>query len=184
MAPGDGVAGGQVLDLLVGLGLAIENITVSDIKGVVYKGRIEEMDDYKARYAKDTKARTLGEIIAGADIFLGLSAGGVLKPEMVKKMADRPLILALANPIPEIMPEEARAVRPDCIIATGRSDYPNQVNNVLCFPFIFRGALDAGATTITEAILAHDGDAKESVRDFQRLGRFDREALLAFLGSL
>jgi malate dehydrogenase (oxaloacetate-decarboxylating)(NADP+) len=149
---GAGAAALSCLDLLVGLGLALENITVSDIKGVVYKGRVEEMDDYKARYAKDTKARTLGEIIAGADIFLGLSAGSVLKPEMVQKMAARPLILALANPNPEIMPEDAKAVRPDCIVATGRSDYPNQVNNVLCFPFIFRGALDAGATTITEAM--------------------------------
>ena len=149
---GAGAAALSCLDLLVSLGLSIDNIMVSDIKGVVYKGRVEEMDDYKARYAKDTKARTLGEIIAGADIFLGLSAGGVLKPEMVQKMGDRPLILALANPKPEIMPEEAKAVRPDCIIATGRSDYPNQVNNVLCFPFIFRGALDAGATTITEAM--------------------------------
>ncbi len=147
---GAGAAALSCLNLLVGLGLRLENITVSDIKGVVYKGRVEEMDEYKARYAKETKARTLGEIIEGADIFLGLSAGGVLKPEMVKKMADRPLILALANPNPEIMPEEAKAVRPDCIIATGRSDYPNQVNNVLCFPFIFRGALDSGATTITE----------------------------------
>jgi malate dehydrogenase (oxaloacetate-decarboxylating)(NADP+) len=149
---GAGAAALSCLDLLVSLGLSIDNIVVSDIKGVVYKGRVEEMDDYKARYAKDTKARTLGEIIVGADIFLGLSAGGVLKPEMVQKMADRPLILALANPNPEIMPGEAKAVRPDCIIATGRSDYPNQVNNVLCFPFIFRGALDAGATTITEAM--------------------------------
>jgi malate dehydrogenase (oxaloacetate-decarboxylating)(NADP+) len=149
---GAGAAALSCLDLLVSLGLSIDNIVVSDIKGVVYKGRVEEMDDYKARYAKDTKARTLGEIMVGADIFLGLSAGGVLKPEMVQKMADRPLILALANPNPEIMPGEAKAVRPDCIIATGRSDYPNQVNNVLCFPFIFRGALDAGATTITEAM--------------------------------
>jgi malate dehydrogenase (oxaloacetate-decarboxylating)(NADP+) len=149
---GAGAAALSCLDLLVSLGLSIDNIVVSDIKGVVYKGRVEEMDDYKARYAKDTKARTLGEIMVGADIFLGLSAGGVLKPEMVQKMADRPLILALANPNPEIMPGEAKAVRPDCIIATGRSDYPNQVNNVLCFPFIFRGALDAGATTITEGM--------------------------------
>ena len=149
---GAGAAALSCLDLLVGLGLRVENITVSDIKGVVYKGRVEEMDEYKSRYAKDTKARTLAEVIAGADIFLGLSAGGVLKPEMVKQMADRPLILALANPNPEIMPEDAKAVRPDSIIATGRSDYPNQVNNVLCFPFIFRGALDAGATTINEAM--------------------------------
>jgi malate dehydrogenase (oxaloacetate-decarboxylating)(NADP+) len=147
---GAGAAALSCLDLLVNLGMPVENITVADIKGVVYRGRVEEMDEFKTRYAQETTARTLGEIIAGADVFLGLSAAGVLKPEMVKKMGERPLILALANPVPEIMPEEAKAVRPDCIIATGRSDYPNQVNNVLCFPFIFRGALDAGATTITE----------------------------------
>jgi malate dehydrogenase (oxaloacetate-decarboxylating)(NADP+) len=147
---GAGAAALSCLDLLVGLGLPIENITVSDIKGVVYQGRVEEMDEYKARYAKDTAARTLGEVIEGADVFLGLSAAGVLKADMVRKMGPRPIILALANPVPEIMPEEAKAARPDVIIATGRSDYPNQVNNVLCFPFIFRGALDAGATTITE----------------------------------
>ena len=147
---GAGAAALSCLDLLVSLGLPIDHILVADIKGVVYKGRKEEMDPFKERYAKDTSARTLNEVIGGADIFLGLSAGGVLKPEMVKRMADRPLILALANPIPEIMPEEAKKARPDCIIATGRSDYPNQVNNVLCFPYIFRGALDAGATRITE----------------------------------
>jgi len=147
---GAGAAALSCLNLLVGLGLRVDNITVADIKGVVYKGRVEEMDEYKAHYAKDTDARTLGEIIEGADIFLGLSAAGVLKADMVKKMGPRPIILALANPVPEIMPEEVKAVRPDAIIATGRSDYPNQVNNVLCFPFIFRGALDAGATTITE----------------------------------
>ena len=147
---GAGAAALSCLDLLVHLGLALENILVTDIKGVVYKGRKEEMDPYKERYAKDTGARTLAEVIDGADIFLGLSAPRVLKPEMVKRMAQRPLILALANPTPEIMPEEAKAARPDCIIATGRSDYPNQVNNVLCFPYIFRGALDVGATRITE----------------------------------
>jgi len=147
---GAGAAALSCLDLLVRLGLPVDNIVVSDIKGVVYKGRLEEMDEYKARYAKETNARTLSEIIEGADIFLGLSAGGVLKTDMVRRMNARPLILALANPVPEIMPEEAKAARPDCIIATGRSDYPNQVNNVVCFPFIFRGALDAGATTITE----------------------------------
>jgi malate dehydrogenase (oxaloacetate-decarboxylating)(NADP+) len=147
---GAGAAALSCLDLLVGLGLPVGNITVADIKGVVYQGRVEEMDEYKARYAKDTAARTLGEVIDGADIFLGLSAAGVLKPDMVSRMGPRPIIFALANPVPEIMPEEAKAARPDCIIATGRSDYPNQVNNVLCFPFIFRGALDAGATTITE----------------------------------
>jgi malate dehydrogenase (oxaloacetate-decarboxylating)(NADP+) len=129
-----------------------ENITVTDIKGVVYRGRKEEMDPDKERFAIDTRARTLDDVIAGADIFLGLSAGGVLKQSMVKKMADRPLILALANPEPEILPELAKEVRPDCVIATGRSDYPNQVNNVLCFPFIFRGALDVGATTINDAM--------------------------------
>jgi malate dehydrogenase (oxaloacetate-decarboxylating)(NADP+) len=147
---GAGAAALACLDQLVSLGMKMENITVSDIKGVVYAGRVEEMDANKARYARETPARTLGEIIAGADIFLGLSAAGVLKPEMVKKMADRPLILALANPEPEIRPELAKEARPDAIIATGRSDYPNQVNNVLCFPFIFRGALDVGATVINE----------------------------------
>ncbi|MBM3395936.1 MAG: NADP-dependent malic enzyme, partial [Betaproteobacteria bacterium] len=149
---GAGAAALSCLDLLVGLGMAVENIFVSDIKGVVYKGRIEEMDPYKARYAQDTSARTLGDIIEGADIFLGLSAAGVLKPAMVATMGKSPIILALANPTPEILPEDAKGVRPDCIIATGRSDYPNQVNNVLCFPFIFRGALDVGATAITEAM--------------------------------
>jgi malate dehydrogenase (oxaloacetate-decarboxylating)(NADP+) len=149
---GAGAAALACLDLLVSLGLAMEHIWVSDIKGVVYAGRKEEMDPNKARYAKRTNARTLGEIIAGADVFLGLSAGGVLKPEMVKKMADKPLILALANPEPEIQPDLAKSARPDAVIATGRSDFPNQVNNVLCFPFIFRGALDIGATTINEAM--------------------------------
>ena len=147
---GAGAAALACLDLLVQVGVRMENIFVSDIKGVVYEGRVEEMDDNKARYAKATSARTLADVMPGADIFLGLSAAGVLKPELVKTMAANPLILALANPTPEIMPDEAKAVRPDAIIATGRSDYPNQVNNVLCFPFIFRGALDVGATTITE----------------------------------
>jgi malate dehydrogenase (oxaloacetate-decarboxylating)(NADP+) len=152
VASGAGAAALACLDLLVSLGLPIENITATDIAGVVYKGRKEEMDPNKARYAKDTKARKLAEVIAGADVFLGLSAPGVLKPEMVKTMAEKPLILALANPTPEIMPEEVKAARPDAVIATGRSDYPNQVNNVLCFPFIFRGALDVGATVINEAM--------------------------------
>jgi malate dehydrogenase (oxaloacetate-decarboxylating)(NADP+) len=147
---GAGAAALACLDMLVALGLRMENIWVTDIVGVVYEGRKEEMDDNKARYAKKTDARKLADVIADADIFLGLSAGGVLKPEMVKRMAPDPLILALANPTPEILPEEVRAVREDAIIATGRSDYPNQVNNVLCFPFIFRGALDVGATTINE----------------------------------
>jgi len=149
VASGAGAAALACLDLLVKMGLPPEHITVTDIKGVVYRGRKEEMDPDKARYAKDTRARKLDDVIAGADVFLGLSAGGVLKPEMVTKMAARPLILALANPEPEIRPELAKQARPDCVIATGRSDYPNQVNNVLCFPFIFRGALDVGATTIT-----------------------------------
>jgi len=147
---GAGAAALACLDLLVMLGIPVENIWVTDIKGLVYEGRVEEMDEIKARYAKRTDARTLGEVIVGADVFLGLSAGGVLKKEMVAKMAPSPMIMALANPSPEILPEDVKAVRGDAIIATGRSDYPNQVNNVLCFPFIFRGALDVGATTITE----------------------------------
>src|SRR5712675_3486655 len=155
VASGAGAAALACLELLVKMGMPRANITVTDIKGVVYKGRREEMDPDKERFALETRARTLDEVIAGADIFLGLSAGGVLKPSMVQKMAERPLILALANPEPEISPEEAKAMRPDCVIATGRSDYPNQVNNVLCFPFVFRGALDVGATTInTEMELA------------------------------
>jgi len=149
---GAGAAALACLELLVKMGLPREHIVVTDIKGVVYRGRKEEMDPDKERFAVETRARTLDEVIAGADIFLGLSAGGVLKPSMVSKMAARPLILALANPEPEILPEDAKAVRPDCVIATGRSDYPNQVNNVLCFPFIFRGALDVGATTINDAM--------------------------------
>ena len=149
---GAGAAALACLDMLVSLGVRMENIIVTDIKGVVYLGRTEEMDDNKARYAVDTKARTLGEVMADADVFLGLSAGGVLKQEMVKRMAARPIIFALANPTPEILPEEVKAVRPDAILATGRSDYPNQVNNLLCFPYIFRGALDVGATAINEAM--------------------------------
>ena len=145
---GAGAAALACLGLLVKLGVRLENIIVTDIEGVVYKGRKALMDPDKAVYAIETSARTLGEVIEGADVFLGVSAGGVLKPEMVKKMAARPLILALANPEPEILPALAREARPDAVIATGRSDYPNQVNNVLCFPFVFRGALDAGATTI------------------------------------
>jgi len=152
---GAGAAALACLELLVKMGLPVANIMVTDIQGVVYKGRREEMDPDKERYAKDTRARTLDEVIAGADVFLGLSAGGVLKPSMVRKMAERPLILALANPEPEILPDLAREAKPDCVIATGRSDFPNQVNNVLCFPFIFRGALDVGATSInTEMELA------------------------------
>jgi malate dehydrogenase (oxaloacetate-decarboxylating)(NADP+) len=150
VASGAGAAALSCLELLVKMGLPRQNVTVTDIKGVVYKGRKEEMDPDKERFAKETRARTLDEVIDGADVFLGLSAGGVLQPAMVKKMAARPLILALANPEPEIRPELAREARPDCVIATGRSDYPNQVNNVLCFPFIFRGALDVGATLIND----------------------------------
>jgi malate dehydrogenase (oxaloacetate-decarboxylating)(NADP+) len=147
---GAGAAGIACLNMLVALGMKMENITVVDRKGVVYAGRAEEMDPDKARYARDTAARTLGEAVNGADVFLGLSAANVLKPEMVMTMAQRPIIMALANPNPEILPEVAKAARPDCIIGTGRSDYPNQVNNALCFPYIFRGALDVGATTINE----------------------------------
>jgi malate dehydrogenase (oxaloacetate-decarboxylating)(NADP+) len=148
---GAGAAGIACLDMLVALGMKPENILAVDRDGVLYTGR-PNMDPDKQRYARDTAHRTLEDIIHGADIFLGLSAGGVLKPEMVATMAERPIILALANPYPEILPEHAKAVRPDCIIATGRSDYPNQVNNALCFPYIFRGALDVGAREIDEAM--------------------------------
>jgi malate dehydrogenase (oxaloacetate-decarboxylating)(NADP+) len=146
---GAGAAALACLELLVELGLPKKNIWVNDVEGVVYQGRTVLMDEDKARYAQPTAARTLADLMAGADIFLGLSAGGVCTGEMVRAMAPSPLILALANPTPEILPEQVKAVRDDAIIATGRSDYPNQVNNVLCFPFIFRGALDVGATTIT-----------------------------------
>jgi malate dehydrogenase (oxaloacetate-decarboxylating)(NADP+) len=146
---GAGAAALACVDLLLDLGLARENIWLSDLAGVVFAGRKELMDPQKARFAQPTDARTLNDIIGGADLFLGLSAGGVLTQDMVRKMAPKPFILALANPTPEILPEEVRAVRDDAVIATGRSDYPNQVNNVLCFPFVFRGALDVGATTIT-----------------------------------
>jgi malate dehydrogenase (oxaloacetate-decarboxylating)(NADP+) len=146
---GAGAAALACLDLIVDLGFPLENIFVTDLAGVVYKGRTELMDPDKERFARDTPARTLAEVIPDADIFLGVSAGGVLKQDMVKQMAPNPLILALANPNPEILPEEVKAVRGDAIICTGRSDFPNQVNNVLCFPYIFRGALDCGATTIT-----------------------------------
>ncbi|HSW06023.1 NADP-dependent malic enzyme, partial [Aquabacterium sp.] len=152
VASGAGAAALACLDIAVSLGLKRENIFVSDAKGVVYMGRTEGMDPNKARYARDTSARKLADVMQDADIFLGLSAGGVLKPEMVKAMARDPIILAMANPTPEITPEDALAARPDAVIGTGRSDYPNQVNNVLCFPFIFRGALDVGATTINEAM--------------------------------
>jgi malate dehydrogenase (oxaloacetate-decarboxylating)(NADP+) len=145
---GAGAAALACLDLLVDLGLKRENILVYDLGGVVHEGRTELMDPDKARYARPTSARTLPEILPGADIFLGLSGPGALKPEWLAKLAPKPLIFALANPTPEILPEEVKKARPDAIVATGRSDYPNQVNNVLCFPFIFRGALDAGATSI------------------------------------
>jgi malate dehydrogenase (oxaloacetate-decarboxylating)(NADP+) len=146
---GAGAAALACVELLIDLGLPGEQVWLTDLAGVVYRGRTELMDPIKQRYAQPTSARRLGEVIAGADVFLGLSAGGVLKPAMVQAMAPRPLIFALANPTPEILPAEVKAVRADAVMATGRSDYPNQVNNVLCFPFIFRGALDVGATTFT-----------------------------------
>ncbi|WP_394752255.1 NADP-dependent malic enzyme [Crenothrix sp.] len=149
---GAGAAALACLNLLVELGFPLKNIFVTDLAGVVYQGRVELMDEDKARFAQLTDKRSLAEVITDADIFLGLSAGGVLKPDMAKRMANRPLIFALANPTPEILPEEIKAVRSDAIIATGRSDYPNQVNNVLCFPYVFRGALDCGATTVNLAM--------------------------------
>ncbi|MDR3213345.1 MAG: NADP-dependent malic enzyme [Azoarcus sp.] len=170
---GAGAAALACLDLLVMLGIPVENIWVTDIEGVVYEGRTTLMDPIKTRYAKKTDARSLGEVIEGADIFLGLSVGGVLKGEMVAKMAARPLILALANPTPEIMPGQVKEVRDDAIIATGRSDYPNQVNNVLCFPFIFRGALDVGATTITDEMKL------AAVRAIAELARVEQSDIVA-----
>ena len=149
---GAGAAALACLDLLIDLGLKLDNIIVTDLAGVVYKGRVELMDPDKERFARDTPARKLAEVMPGADVFLGLSAGNVVTQDMVRQMAARPLILALANPTPEILPELVREVRSDAVICTGRTDYPNQVNNVLCFPFIFRGALDVGATTITRAM--------------------------------
>ncbi|WP_419904480.1 NADP-dependent malic enzyme [Kiloniella sp.] len=150
VASGAGAAALACLNLLVSLGIDRKNIWVTDIEGVVYEGREKLMDRWKSVFAQDTDARTLSDVIGGADIFLGLSAPGVLKPDYVKRMAKDPIIMALANPTPEIMPEEVKAIRDDAIMATGRSDYPNQVNNVLCFPYIFRGALDVGATAINE----------------------------------
>ncbi|HEV7256075.1 MAG TPA: NADP-dependent malic enzyme [Mesorhizobium sp.] len=147
---GAGAAAIACLNLLVSLGARIENIFVTDRFGVAYRGRVDEMDRWKDPYVKDTDARTLADVIGGADVFLGLSAAGVLKPELLAHMAEKPLVMALANPVPEIMPELARAARPDAMICTGRSDFPNQVNNVLCFPYIFRGALDCGARAINE----------------------------------
>ncbi|WP_119719188.1 NADP-dependent malic enzyme [Cognatilysobacter tabacisoli] len=173
---GAGAAGIACLDMLVALGMKPENILAVDRDGVLYTGR-PNLDPDKARYARDTDKRTLADIVAGADIFLGLSAGGVLKPEMVATMADRPIILALANPYPEILPEDAKKVRPDCIVATGRSDYPNQVNNALCFPYIFRGALDVGATTINEAMKL------ACVRAIAQLARMEAGDLAAAYGE-
>ncbi|TAN30504.1 MAG: NADP-dependent malic enzyme [Castellaniella sp.] len=147
---GAGAAAIACLDLLVKLGINRHNVFVVDSRGVIWKGRDEHMEPNKARYAQETNARTLADVVKGADVFLGCSAPGVLTQDMVRSMADRPMILALANPDPEIRPEDAKAARPDCVVATGRSDYPNQVNNVLCFPFIFRGALDCGASVINE----------------------------------
>jgi len=177
---GAGAAAIACLDLLIGLGLNPENILVTDSRGVIHTGR-SGLDANKQRYARRTDARTLADAMPGADVFLGVSMAGVLKPEMVKDMADRPLILALANPDPEISPEDAKRVRPDCIIATGRSDYPNQVNNVLCFPFIFRGALDVGATAINEEMklaatraLADLAQAEQSDVVAQAYGVHDR----------
>ncbi|MES7342202.1 malic enzyme-like NAD(P)-binding protein, partial [Cutibacterium acnes] len=153
---GAGAAAIAVLDLFVALGAQADNILVCDSKGVIHDQREDalagRLDESKRRYCRRTDARTLADAVRGADVFLGCSAPGVLSAEMVQTMAERPIILALANPEPEIRPEVAKAARPDCIIATGRSDYPNQVNNVLCFPYIFRGALDCGATRITEAM--------------------------------
>ena len=150
VSSGAGAAAIACLDLMVGLGLQRKNVALVDSKGVVYQGRPGGYDESKSKYAQDTSRRTLADVCKGADVFLGCSTGGVLTAEMVKSMADKPVILALANPEPEIRPEIAKAARPDCIIATGRSDYPNQVNNVLCFPYMFRGALDCGATRINE----------------------------------
>ncbi|MFN4005559.1 MAG: NADP-dependent malic enzyme [Hylemonella sp.] len=147
---GAGAAALACLNLLVKMGMPREHIWVTDLAGVVYEGRTELMDEDKRQFAQKTDARTLAEVIGDADIFLGLSAGGVLKPDMVRRMADKPIIFALANPNPEITPEEVKAIRDDAVMATGRTDYPNQINNVLCFPYIFRGALDCGATTITD----------------------------------
>ena len=150
VSTGGGAAGIACLNMLLKLGIKRENVWLCDIEGLVYKGRTEEMTPQKESYAQNSKLRTLDQVIDGADLFLGLSGPGVLKPEMVAKMADKPIVFALANPTPEIMPDQVRSVAPDAIIATGRSDFPNQVNNVLCFPFIFRGALDAGATEIND----------------------------------
>ncbi|ONG50798.1 NADP-dependent malic enzyme [Pseudoroseomonas deserti] len=170
---GGGAAALACLDLLVAMGAKRENITVTDIKGVVHIGRNELMDPYKDRYARETDQRTLEDALPGTDVFLGLSAPRVLKPEWLPLLAPKPLVLALANPEPEILPEAVRAARPDAIVATGRSDYPNQVNNVLCFPFIFRGALDAGATTINEEMKV------AAVEAIARLARVEASEVVA-----
>ncbi|MCI0467215.1 MAG: NADP-dependent malic enzyme [Beijerinckiaceae bacterium] len=186
---GAGAAALACLNFLVELGAKRENIFVTDIEGVVYRGRAELMNSFVEVYAKDTNARTLKDVIGGADIFLGLSAGGVLKPDHIKEMSERPLIMALANPTPEIEPDAALAARPDALICTGRSDYPNQVNNVLCFPFIFRGALDVAATSITEAMklaaakviaeLAHEPPSDVVVRAYDGKARqYGRDSLI------
>ena len=167
---GAGAAALACVDLLNELGLPRQNIWLTDLAGVVYQGRTELMDPEKARFAQATQHRALSEVIVGADIFLGLSAGGVLKRQMAQAMAARPLIFALANPTPEILPEEVKAVRDDAVIATGRTDYPNQVNNVLCFPFIFRGALDAGSTTITREM---EIAAVHAIAELARMGHSD-----------
>ena len=176
---GAGAAAIACLDVLVGLGVKPRNVHVCDSKGVVYEGRPGGYDESKARYAQNTDARTLADAVSNADVFLGCSAPGVLTQEMCKTMAPRPIILALANPEPEIRPELAKVVRPDCIIATGRSDYPNQVNNVLCFPYIFRGALDCGATKITEAMKL------AAVREIAQLAKADisEEVANAYAGK-
>jgi malate dehydrogenase (oxaloacetate-decarboxylating)(NADP+) len=189
VASGAGAAALACLNQLVSLGASPSNIWVTDIEGVVYEGRTALMDPWKAKFAKKTTARKLADVIAGADVFLGLSAGGVLKPAMLKEMAKDPLVLALANPSPEIMPEEAVAARPDAMICTGRSDYPNQVNNVLCFPYIFRGALDVGASTINEemkraaveaiAMLAREAPSDVAARAYgDEIRPFGRQSLI------
>jgi len=169
---GAGAAALACVDLLVSMGLPVDNVTLTDKDGVIHSGR-EGMLPNMARYARDTNARSLPDVLPGATVFLGLSAPGVLKPEWLPLMGDKPLIFALANPEPEIRPEAAREVRPDAIIATGRSDYPNQVNNVLCFPYIFRGALDAGATQINEAMKAA---AAEAIAGLARMPAHDSVA--------
>lgn len=176
---GAGAAALACLKLLVKLGVPREHIWVTDIEGVVYEGRPVLMDEDKAFFAQPTSLRSLTQVIDGADVFLGLSAGGVLKAEMVAKMAEQPIIFALANPTPEILPEEAKAVRPNAILATGRTDYPNQVNNVLCFPYIFRGALDSGATTITDEM---EAAAVEAIAELARAEQ-DESVAKAYAGA-